>query len=328
MHPWHEVGDGGLRPPLPVPRPDDRRDRRARARPRRRHAGRRRSQARELIDDLRQLTRLPWVVVNTHVHFDHAFGNAAFRPCEIWSHAGCAEALRLHGPAQRENVVRWVPDLADGAERHRRSTRPTGRSRSAPSSTSAVGWWSCATSAAATPITTSIVRVPDTGVVFAGDLVEQGAPPGFEDSFPLDWPATLGHAARPRRRGRDPRPRRAGRARLRRRPAVRDRVPRRDGPPDRGRSCATPATTRTAMRRTRSWRRRPRTSAGRPSRSTRRSAAASPRRPAGSRVVAPRARPEPRAAGRPPRPSCSAPGRAGRPRRSGARPRSSMSVVA
>jgi glyoxylase-like metal-dependent hydrolase (beta-lactamase superfamily II) len=37
-----------------------------------------------------------------------------------------------------------------------------------------------------------VVHSPDTGVLFAGDLVEQGAPPGFEDSFPLDWPAPLG----------------------------------------------------------------------------------------------------------------------------------------
>ena len=32
----------------------------------------------------------------------------------------------------------------------------------------------------------------DGTVVFAGDLVEEGAPPAFEDAFPADWPATLG----------------------------------------------------------------------------------------------------------------------------------------
>ncbi|NUP81607.1 MAG: MBL fold metallo-hydrolase, partial [Nonomuraea sp.] len=26
--------------------------------------------------------------------------------------------------------------------------------------------------------------------VFAGDLVEEGAPPAFSDSYPLDWPVT------------------------------------------------------------------------------------------------------------------------------------------
>ena len=29
------------------------------------------------------------------------------------------------------------------------------------------------------------------GVVFAGDLVEEGAPPAFEDGYPLEWPATI-----------------------------------------------------------------------------------------------------------------------------------------
>ena len=37
-----------------------------------------------------------------------------------------------------------------------------------------------------------VVVVPDVHVMFAGDLVEQGGPPSFEDSYPLDWPGTLG----------------------------------------------------------------------------------------------------------------------------------------
>jgi len=37
-----------------------------------------------------------------------------------------------------------------------------------------------------------IVVVPDAHVVFAGDLIEQGGPPSFEDSYPLDWPGTVG----------------------------------------------------------------------------------------------------------------------------------------
>src|SRR3712207_8052590 len=36
-----------------------------------------------------------------------------------------------------------------------------------------------------------VVEVED-GVVFAGDLVEEGGPPAFEDAFPAEWPATLG----------------------------------------------------------------------------------------------------------------------------------------
>ena len=148
-------------------------------------------QARELIEDLRSLTRLPWVVANTHVHFDHAFGNAAFRPCEIWSHDGCAEALRLHGPAQRENVARWVPDLA--AELNRTPLDPPDRTFEAAATLDLGGRLVELRHLGRGHTDHDIVAVvPDTGVVFAGDLVEQGAPPGFEDSFPLDWPSTLG----------------------------------------------------------------------------------------------------------------------------------------
>jgi glyoxylase-like metal-dependent hydrolase (beta-lactamase superfamily II) len=34
-----------------------------------------------------------------------------------------------------------------------------------------------------------VVAVDD--VVFAGDLVEEGAPPAMDDAFPLEWPSTL-----------------------------------------------------------------------------------------------------------------------------------------
>jgi len=33
--------------------------------------------------------------------------------------------------------------------------------------------------------------VPDARVLFGGDLIEQGAPPSFGDSFPMDWPDTV-----------------------------------------------------------------------------------------------------------------------------------------
>ncbi len=36
-----------------------------------------------------------------------------------------------------------------------------------------------------------VIAVPDAGVVFAGDLVEQGAPPDFGDSHPEHWPSTV-----------------------------------------------------------------------------------------------------------------------------------------
>jgi glyoxylase-like metal-dependent hydrolase (beta-lactamase superfamily II) len=32
------------------------------------------------------------------------------------------------------------------------------------------------------------VHVPDANVLFAGDLVENGAPPSFGDGYPIEWP--------------------------------------------------------------------------------------------------------------------------------------------
>ena len=148
-------------------------------------------QARELLGDLGQLTRLPWVAVNTHAHFDHAFGNAAFRPCEIWAHDGCAEALRANGPAQRENVMRWVPDLA--AELSATPIDPPDRTFEAAADVDLGGRLVELRHLGRGHTDNDIVvRAADAAILFAGDLVEHGAPPGFEDSFPLDWPATLG----------------------------------------------------------------------------------------------------------------------------------------
>ena len=36
-----------------------------------------------------------------------------------------------------------------------------------------------------------VVIVPDADVLFAGDLVEAGAPPFFGDGYPIEWPATV-----------------------------------------------------------------------------------------------------------------------------------------
>jgi glyoxylase-like metal-dependent hydrolase (beta-lactamase superfamily II) len=36
-----------------------------------------------------------------------------------------------------------------------------------------------------------VVRVPDADVLFAGDLLENGATPWFGDGYPIDWPATV-----------------------------------------------------------------------------------------------------------------------------------------
>jgi glyoxylase-like metal-dependent hydrolase (beta-lactamase superfamily II) len=149
-------------------------------------------QARELLDDLRHVSRLPHVVLNTHAHFDHVLGNAAFRPCEIWGEDGCARFMRDLGRARRAGAAAEMPEIADDLLASpvdppdrtfiRETTLDLGDRR--------VDLRFLGRGHTDHDV---VALVTDVGVVFAGDLVEQGAPPSFGDAFPLEWPATLGH---------------------------------------------------------------------------------------------------------------------------------------
>jgi glyoxylase-like metal-dependent hydrolase (beta-lactamase superfamily II) len=149
-------------------------------------------QARELLNDLRHVSNLPHVVLNTHAHFDHVLGNAAFRPCEIWGEDGCARFMRELGDARRAGIAAEMPEIA--VDVLASPVDPPDRTF---------------TGAATLDLGDRLVDlrhvgrghtdhdvvalVPDAKVVFAGDLIEEGAPPSFGDAYPLDWPATLGH---------------------------------------------------------------------------------------------------------------------------------------
>jgi glyoxylase-like metal-dependent hydrolase (beta-lactamase superfamily II) len=125
-------------------------------------------EARDLIAAVRRVTPHPWTVVNTHAHYDHCFGNAAFRPAEIWASRGCAAAM----PSTADLPDRLVDDVAHLEVGGREvALRFLGRGHTDHD---------------------LVVDVDDGAVVFAGDLVEEGAPPAFEDAFPAEWPATLG----------------------------------------------------------------------------------------------------------------------------------------
>ena len=152
-------------------------------------------QGREIRDDLRELTRDPVsIVVNTHWHHDHAFGNHVFRPATSWGHERCPIGLERYGERMRAAVSEHIPEIAadvaavtiDPPERvfaehaaievgeRRVDLRYLGRGHTDAD---------------------IVVEVPDTGVVFAGDLIENGATPSFGDSYPLDWPETVSRLA-------------------------------------------------------------------------------------------------------------------------------------
>ena len=133
------------------------------------------AQAEEIRPDLRVLTPLPvGVVVNTHHHHDHTFGNHVFRPAPIWGHVRCAprhasdgdrEAARPGG--RRPKLAADLPAVViDPPDRtfeetavvevggRRVELRHLGRGHTDDD---------------------IVALVPDAGVLFAGDLLENGA---------------------------------------------------------------------------------------------------------------------------------------------------------
>lgn len=150
-----------------------------------------RGEGAELAADVAALGAGPvrWVA-NTHHHWDHVFGNATFRPAPIWGHARCAELLASGGEQMRVDAARYLPAAA--AEIAAVEIVPPDRLLTERASLD-LGWRRVELLHLGRGHTDNdvVVAVPDAAVLFAGDLVEQGAPPAFDDAFPLDWPATL-----------------------------------------------------------------------------------------------------------------------------------------
>ena len=153
------------------------------------------AEAADLAAAVRRVTPHPWTVVNTHAHFDHCFGNAAFRPATVWGSRGCAADLLATGEVQR--AARAAELLADGdadaAEQVRRAPLDPPDALVDDVAVLDVGGLEVVLRFLGRGHTGhDLVVEVDERVVFAGDLVEEGAPPAFEDAFPAEWPATLG----------------------------------------------------------------------------------------------------------------------------------------
>ncbi len=158
------------------------------------------AQGEELADAVRHVTPLEQVVVNTHAHYDHCFGNAAFRDSQIYAHVDAAEGLRDTAEHQRQAAMSHLTDAGrlDDVELLR-------------STEVVLPFYLVETDVAldlggrtahllfggrAHTNHDLAVAVPDAGVVFWGDLVEQGADPAMEDCYPLEWAVTLRELAK------------------------------------------------------------------------------------------------------------------------------------
>jgi glyoxylase-like metal-dependent hydrolase (beta-lactamase superfamily II) len=149
------------------------------------------AQAREIQADIRELTADPvGVVVDTHGHFDHVFGNGIFRPATIWGHERCVTFMVRNGEARKRAIALEEPLLAD--ELGEIVIDPPDRIF-ATHARIEVGGREVMLRYQGRGHTDHdiIVEVPGTDVVFAGDLLENGNVPFFGDAYPLDWPDTV-----------------------------------------------------------------------------------------------------------------------------------------
>ncbi|MGH7705936.1 MAG: MBL fold metallo-hydrolase [Candidatus Dormibacteria bacterium] len=148
----------------------------------------------ELVGLARARTDLPLGAVNSHSHFDHCFGNGALDGDVIWSHRLGAEHLRWDGEERQREIVAWlrtrnqetaqevaksplvIPGclLDDEVELDLGGTVVTLVHPGRGHTDHDVAAW-----------------IPGPRILFAGDLLEEGSPPSFEDSFPLEWPDSL-----------------------------------------------------------------------------------------------------------------------------------------
>jgi glyoxylase-like metal-dependent hydrolase (beta-lactamase superfamily II) len=146
-------------------------------------------QARELIDDLAVLKDLPvrWVV-NTHYHWDHCWGNALFQTAQLWGHENTQRALLEQGENARRQVIGYLPIEDHEAVREVEIVPPD---HTFSDQVSLDIGRAVDLRYHGRGHTDSDITIDVDGVLFAGDLVEEAAPPAFGDAFPLEWADTL-----------------------------------------------------------------------------------------------------------------------------------------
>jgi glyoxylase-like metal-dependent hydrolase (beta-lactamase superfamily II) len=156
--------------------------------------------ARGVLADVRRLTSAPLLhVANTHVHFDHTFGNGVFAAegAELVCHEAAAADLPRHAEEVRRQAA--VDAQADPCYRSVADTDVVVPQRTVSSARALdLGdrYIELLHPGRGHTDGDLVVRVPDADVLFAGDLVEEAAErghvPGFgEDCWPLEWPLSL-----------------------------------------------------------------------------------------------------------------------------------------
>src|SRR5882724_6362621 len=139
-------------------------------------------EASDLVDAIRAVTPHPWTVANTHTHWDHYFGNGAFRPADIWAHERAAAWAREYGAVHWEwlrRIARTEADMQEFAE-HVDAVTPDPPDRTfAEHATLDIGGRAVTLRYHGRGHTDGDITIGVDAVTFAGDLVEEGAAVGF-----------------------------------------------------------------------------------------------------------------------------------------------------
>jgi glyoxylase-like metal-dependent hydrolase (beta-lactamase superfamily II) len=134
-------------------------------------------------------------VVNSHWHFDHVLGNQCFAygatPPAVWGHPGLNDMFERYGTTLLPRACAYDPELESELDDLRpvlpdhhviaRATIDLG-DRTVELAYHGRGHTGH----------DIVAIVPDVRVVFAGDLLEESAPPAYgDDCFPISWPQTV-----------------------------------------------------------------------------------------------------------------------------------------
>ena len=149
--------------------------------------------AAEVLAAVRSVTPLPLVVANTHAHWDHFFGNAVFRHdgvSDFWAHAAARRHMAGTGESQRAAVSGVEPEMAAGEGPCTELVLPT-RTVGADPVELDLGGVSAMLFCLGPAHTDGDLMVGAPGVLFAGDVLEEGADPQFEDADRGGWVRVL-----------------------------------------------------------------------------------------------------------------------------------------
>jgi glyoxylase-like metal-dependent hydrolase (beta-lactamase superfamily II) len=118
---------------------------------------------------------------------------------EFWAHENCAEEIGENGDAQRSEVTENEPEMAAGEGENVELVVPNAIVRDQPVLVD-LGGQTVTLFYLGRGHTDGDLLVGTTTTLFAGDLVEQGSHPSFEDSYPEEWADALRHLSALRHR--------------------------------------------------------------------------------------------------------------------------------